>query len=64
MPGNLIDRKILFSRSKVRNKHGTAFVGIGVGVSFFFSKFFLFQFLSLFSCNVIFECLASFLELW
>ena len=37
-------------------------VRVGAGVSFF--SFFLFQFLSLFSCNVIFECSASFLHLW
>ena len=34
-----------------------------VGVSFFF-RFFLFQFLSLFSCTVIFECSASIFHLW
>ena len=37
--------------------------GRGWGVSFFFKMFF-FQFLSLFSCTVIFECWVSFLHLW
>ena len=34
------------------------------GRGVFFFQIFLFQFLTLFSCNVIFECSASFLHLW
>ena len=38
--------------------------GSGSGCLFFFPIFFLFQFLSLFSCTVVFEWPASVLHLW
>ena len=58
-------RKNVYPSSFQTNYAGSSQnAGPGSGSGCLFFEFFLLQFLWLFSCTVIFECLAFFLHLW